>query len=191
VTISGDKAFMVTDHAHLLAFNRFSGQKLWDAEMGSHQESYSSTSPPLPVGDLLVVGVAGGEEGARGFLDAYRASTGERAWRWYSIPKRGEKGSETWIGQALEHGCGATWMPGSYDPQLDLIYWAIGNPCPDIAGEERIGDNLYTSSVVALAAKTGEMKWYYQFTPTTPTTGMRCSPCCSSTRCGRESRASC
>jgi alcohol dehydrogenase (cytochrome c) len=165
VTISGDGAFMVTDHAHLLAFNRFTGQKLWDAEMASYEESYSSTSPPLPVGDLLVVGVAGGEEGARGFLDAYRASTGERAWRWYSIPKRGEKGSETWIGQALEHGCGATWMPGSYDPQLDLIYWAIGNPCPDIAGEERIGDNLYTSSVVALTAKTGEMKWYYQFTP--------------------------
>ncbi len=165
VTISGDKAFMVTDHAHLLGFNRFTGEKLWDAEMGSHLESYSSTSPPLPVGDLLVVGVAGGEEGARGFLDAYRAATGERVWRWYSIPKRGEKGSETWIGQALEHGCGATWMPGSYDPQLDLIYWAIGNPCPDIAGEERIGDNLYTSSVVALSAKTGEMKWYYQFTP--------------------------
>ena len=153
VTISGDKAFMVTDHAHLLAFNRFTGQKLWDAEMGSYEESYSSTSPPLPVGDLLVVGVAGGEEGARGFLDAYRASTGERIWRWYSIPKRGEKGSETWIGQALEHGCGATWMPGSYDPQLDLIYWAIGNPCPDIAGEERIGDNLYTSSVVALTCE--------------------------------------
>jgi len=165
VTISGDSAFMVTDHAHLLAFNRFTGQKLWDAEMASYEESYSSTSPPLPVGDLLIVGVAGGEEGARGFLDAYRASTGERVWRWYSIPKRGEKGSETWIGQALEHGCGATWMPGSYDPQLDLIYWAIGNPCPDIAGEERIGDNLYTSSVVALGAKTGEMKWYYQFTP--------------------------
>ena len=165
VTISGENAFMVTDHAHLLGFNRFTGQKLWDAEMGSYQESYSATSPPLPVGELLVVGVAGGEEGARGFLDAYRAATGERVWRWYSIPKRGEKGSETWVGQALEHGCGATWMPGSYDPQLDLIYWAIGNPCPDIAGEERIGDNLYTSSVVALAAKTGEMKWYYQFTP--------------------------
>ena len=165
VTLHDGRAFMVTDHAHLLAFNRFTGEKLWDAEMGSHLESYSSTSPPLPVGDLMVVGVAGGEEGARGFLDAYRASTGERVWRWYSIPKRGEKGSETWIGQALEHGCGATWMPGSYDPQLDLIYWAIGNPCPDIAGEERIGDNLYTSSVVALSAKTGELKWYYQFTP--------------------------
>ena len=156
---------MMTDHAHVLGFNRFTGQRLWEAEMGSYLESYSATSPPLPVGDLLVVGVAGGEEGARGFLDAYRASTGERVWRFYTIPKRGEPGSETWIGQALEHGCGATWMPGSYDPELDLIYWAIGNPCPDFAGEERLGDNLYTSSVVALEAKTGRLKWYYQFTP--------------------------
>jgi alcohol dehydrogenase (cytochrome c) len=164
-TIVGDRVFMVTDHAHVLGFNRFTGQRLWEAEMGSYLESYSATSPPLPVGDLLVVGVAGGEEGARGFLDAYRSSTGERVWRFYTIPKRGEKGSETWIGQALEHGCGATWMPGSYDPELDLIYWAIGNPCPDFAGEERMGDNLYTSSVVALAAKTGELKWYYQFSP--------------------------
>ena len=164
-TIAGDRVFMVTDHAHVLGFNRFTGQRLWEAEMGSYIESYSSTSPPLPVGDLVVVGVAGGEEGARGFLDAYRASTGERVWRFYTIPKRGEPGSETWIGQALEHGCGATWMPGSYDPELDLIYWAIGNPCPDFAGEERLGDNLYTSSVVALEAKTGRLKWYYQFTP--------------------------
>ncbi|HEV3217727.1 MAG TPA: PQQ-binding-like beta-propeller repeat protein [Vicinamibacterales bacterium] len=165
VTIAGDKAYVVTDHAHLLAFNRFTGQRLWDVEMGSHLDSYSATSPPLPVGDLVVLGVAGGEEGARGFLDAYRASTGERVWRWYSIPRRGEPGSETWVGQALEHGCGATWMPGSYDPALDLIYWAVGNPCPDIAGEERLGDNLYTSSVVALSARTGQMKWYYQFSP--------------------------
>ena len=164
-TIAGDRVFMTTDHAHVLGFNRFTGQRLWTAEMGSYLESYSATSPPLPVGDLLVVGVAGGEEGARGFLDAYHATTGERVWRFYTIPKRGEKGSETWIGQALEHGCGATWMPGSYDPELDVIYWAIGNPCPDFAGEERLGDNLYTSSVVALAAKTGELKWYYQFTP--------------------------
>ena len=154
-TIVGDRVFMITDHAHVLGFNRFTGQRLWAAEMGSYLDSYSATSPPLPVGDLLVVGVAGGEEGARGFLDAYRASTGERVWRFYTIPKRGEPGSETWIGQALEHGCGATWMPGSYDPELDVIYWAIGNPCPDFAGEERIGDNLYTSSVVALEAKTG------------------------------------
>jgi alcohol dehydrogenase (cytochrome c) len=164
-TVLGDGVFMITDHAHVMGFNRFTGQRRWEAEMGSYLESYSATSPPLPVGDLLVVGVAGGEEGARGFLDAYRASTGERVWRFYTIPKRGEPGSETWVGQALEHGCGATWMPGSYDPELDVIYWAIGNPCPDFAGEERIGDNLYTSSVVALEAKTGRLKWYYQFTP--------------------------
>jgi alcohol dehydrogenase (cytochrome c) len=165
VTVVGDRVFMVTDHAHLLSFNRFTGQRQWDVEMGSLQDSYSATAPPLPVGDLLVIGVAGGEEGARGFIDAYRVSTGERVWRWYSVPKRGDKEAETWIGQALEHGCGATWLPGAYDPTLDLIYWAIGNPCPDIAGEERMGDNLYTSSVVALAARTGQMKWYYQFTP--------------------------
>jgi alcohol dehydrogenase (cytochrome c) len=163
--INGGIVSMVTDHAHVLGFDRFTGRRLWEAEMGSYLDSYSATSPPLPVGDLMVVGVAGGEEGARGFLDAYRADTGERVWRWYTIPKRGEPGSETWIGQALDHGCGATWMPGSYDAELDLIYWAIGNPCPDFAGEERLGDNLYTSSVVALEAKTGRLRWYYQFTP--------------------------
>jgi alcohol dehydrogenase (cytochrome c) len=163
--VAGDLVFLTTDSAHLIAFNRFDGAKLWDVEMASYKESYSATSPPLVVGDLLIQGVAGGEEGARGFIDAYKASTGERVWRFYSIPKRGEKGSETWIGNALEHGCGATWLIGSYDPTLDLIYWAIGNPCPDYSGDERKGDNLYTSSVVALAAKTGELKWHYQFTP--------------------------
>jgi alcohol dehydrogenase (cytochrome c) len=165
VALSGDLVIMATDHAHLVAFNRFTGEKRWDVEMARYQEGYSASSPPLPVGDLLIAGVAGGEEGARGFLDAYRATTGERVWRWYSIPKRGEPGSETWKGQAIEHGCGPTWLPGSYDPELDLVYWAIGNPCPDINGEERLGDNLYTSSVVALSPRTGEMKWYYQFSP--------------------------
>lgn len=163
--ISGELVFMTTDRAHVLAFDRFTGEKLWEVEMGPVTDGYSTTSPPLIVGDLVVTGVAGGEEGARGFLDAYRASTGERVWRFYTIPARGEPGSETWIGQALEHGCGPTWLTGSYDPVLDLIYWAIGNPCPDMNGEERMGDNLYTNSVVALAPETGEMKWYYQFTP--------------------------
>jgi alcohol dehydrogenase (cytochrome c) len=165
VTVSGDSAYYETDHAHLLAFNRFTGEKRWDVEMASYKNGYSASSPPLPVGDLLITGVAGGEEGARGFVDAYRQSTGERVWRFYSIPARGEPAAETWQGQALEHGCGPTWLPGSYDPTLDLVYWAIGNPCPDINGEERIGDNLYTSSVVALSPKTGALKWYYQFSP--------------------------
>ncbi len=113
----------------------------------------------------MLSGVAGGEEGARGFVDAYKAATGELAWRFYTIPLRGEKGSETWIGNALEHGCGATWLTGSYDPTLETVYWAVGNPCPDFNGDERKGDNLYTASVVALDVKTGKMKWYFQFTP--------------------------
>jgi len=163
--ISGDRVFMVTDHAHVLAFNRKTGAKLWDAEMGDYREGYSSSVAPLIVGDLVITGVSCGEEGCRGLLDGYEAATGKRVWRFYTIPARGEPGSETWIGQALEHGCGTTWTTGSYDPSLDLIYWGTGNPCPDNIGDERKGDNLYTSSVVALDAKTGKLRWYYQFTP--------------------------
>lgn len=164
-TVSNDRVFMVTDHAHVLAFNRITGTKLWDAEMADYREGYSSTVAPLIVGDLVITGVSCGEEGCRGLLDAYETATGKRAWRFYTIPARGEPRSETWVGQALEHGCGTTWTTGSYDPSLDLIYWGTGNPCPDSIGDERKGDNLYTCSVVALNAKTGELKWYYQFTP--------------------------
>jgi alcohol dehydrogenase (cytochrome c) len=163
--IAGGKVFMITDDAHLLAFNRRSGEKLWDVAMASVKDGYSATAAPLVIGDLIVAGLSGGEEGARGFLAAYRIDTGERAWRFYTIPKRGEAGSETWVGSALEHGCGATWLTGSYDPDLDLVYWPTGNPCPDYNGDERKGDNLYTNSVVALSGKTGELKWHYQFTP--------------------------
>ncbi len=163
--VSGDKVFMVTDNAHLLAFQRQSGEKLWDVEMGSIKDGYSATAAPLVVGDLIIGGLSGGEEGARGMLAAYKISGGELAWRFYTIPKRGDPGSETWIGNALEHGCGATWLTGSYDAALDLIYWSTGNPCPDFNGDERKGDNLYTNSVLALSAKTGELKWHFQFTP--------------------------
>jgi alcohol dehydrogenase (cytochrome c) len=165
VAISGDRLFVVMDNAHLLALDRRNGAELWEADRGSVKDSISASSAPLVVGDLVVSGISGGEEGVRGFIDAYNVSTGKRVWRFYSIPKRGEKGSETWIGQAIEHGCGATWMTGSYDSAFDLIYWGTGNPCPDSNGTERLGDNLYTSSVVALSAKTGELKWYFQFTP--------------------------
>jgi alcohol dehydrogenase (cytochrome c) len=163
--IFGDKLFMVTDNAHLWALDRKNGKKLWDVEMGAVKDGYSATGAPLVVGDLVIVGVSGGEEGARGFVTAYKADTGEKVWRFYTIPKRGEKASETWVGNAIEHGCGATWLTGSYDRQLDLVYWATGNPCPDFNGDERKGDNLYTNSVVALSAKTGELKWHFQFTP--------------------------
>jgi alcohol dehydrogenase (cytochrome c) len=163
--ISGDKLFMVTDNAHLLALDRRNAKKLWDVEMGAVKDGYSATGAPLVVGKLVIVGISGGEEGARGYVTAYKVDTGEQVWRFYTIPKRGEKAAETWIGNAIEHGCGATWLTGSYDQQLDLVYWTTGNPCPDFNGDERKGDNLYTNSVVALSAKTGELKWHFQFTP--------------------------
>jgi len=165
VAISGDRLFFLTDRAHLLAFDRKRGTKLWDVELGSIKDSVMASSAPLIAGDLVIMGVGGGEEGIRGFVDAYKISTGEHAWRFYTIPKRGEEAAKTWIGNALEHGCGATWMTGSYDPALDLVYWGTGNPCPDGNGAERLGDNLYTSSVVALSLKAGQLKWYFQFTP--------------------------
>ncbi len=165
MAVSGDRVFMITDNAHLLALDRKTGRKLWDVVMADTKDGYSASAAPLAIGDLVLSGVAGGEEGARGFVDAYRAATGERAWRWYSVPARGETGSETWIGNAIDHGCGATWLTGSYDAALGLVYWAVGNPCPDYNGDDRMGDNLYTCSVVALELETGEIKWHFQFTP--------------------------
>jgi alcohol dehydrogenase (cytochrome c) len=165
LAIQGDRLFMETDDAHLIALDRRTGARLWDAKMGDPRDGYSATSAPLVAGDLVIAGVSGGEEGARGFVDAYRAETGEHAWRFYTIPKRGDKEAETWEGTALERGCGATWLTGSYDAALGLVYWAVGNPCPDYNGDQRKGDNLYTSSVVALDAATGGLKWHYQFTP--------------------------
>jgi alcohol dehydrogenase (cytochrome c) len=166
VALSPARVFMVTDHAHLIALDRATGRLVWDAEMGDPKQGlYSATGAPLVIGGLVFAGVAGGEEGARGFLDAYDIATGKRAWRFWTIPLPGEKLSETWIGSALKDGCGATWLSGSYDPQLDLLYWGVGNPCPDYNGDDRKGDNLYTASMLALRPKTGELKWYFQFSP--------------------------
>ncbi len=165
VAVLGDCVFMVTDNAHLLALHRLTGQLLWDVRMADSAENYGATSAPLIVNDLVVAGTSGGDEGVRGFLSAYKASTGERVWRFWTIPARGEPGSETWIGRALEHGCGSTWFTGTYDPEARLLYWPTGNPCPDYNGDERKGDNLYTASVVALDPDSGQLKWYYQFTP--------------------------
>jgi len=133
--------------------------------MADHRLNYGSTGAPLIVNDLVIAGISAGDEGVRGFLDAYRASTGERVWRFWTVPARGEPGSETWVGKALEHGCATTWLTGSYDPDAKLLYWPTGNPCPDYNGDERKGDNLYSSSVVALDPATGQLRWHFQFTP--------------------------
>ena len=165
VAVLGEKVFLVTDHAHMLALHRTTGQLLWDVEIADYKQHYGTTSAPLVVNDLVITGTSGGDEGARGFIAAFKASTGELAWKHWTMPAPGEPGSETWIGRAIEHGCSAPWLTGSYDPELKLIYWTTGNPCPDYNGDERKGDNLYTSSVLALEPQTGKRRWFFQFTP--------------------------
>jgi alcohol dehydrogenase (cytochrome c) len=165
VAWSGDQVFMVTDNAHLIALNRYSGTLSWETEMADWHQNYNATSAPLTVGNLVISGSAGGEQGARGFIAAFDQSSGKEVWRFWTVPKRGEPGSETWKGKALDHPSAVAWFTGSYDPDLDTIYWQTGNPGPDYYGEDREGDNLYSCSIVALDPKTGRMKWYYQFTP--------------------------
>jgi alcohol dehydrogenase (cytochrome c) len=165
VAVSGDRLFLVTDNAHLLALDRITGRQIWDVEMADSRDHYGATSAPLVVGDLVVSGVSGGDEGVRGFLDAYRQSSGERAWRFWTVPARGEPLADTWRGDALEHGCAATWLTGTHDPSLDLLYWPTGNPCPDYNGDGRQGDNLYSDTVLALRPSTGKLIWHYQHTP--------------------------
>ncbi|MGH9852768.1 MAG: PQQ-dependent dehydrogenase, methanol/ethanol family [Blastocatellia bacterium] len=165
VAVLGDKVFMVTDHAHLIALHRLTGKLLWDVEMADYREHYGATAAPLVVKDLVISGISGGDEGARGFLAAYKASTGERVWKFWTIPAPGEPLSETWVGNALPHGCATTWLTGTYDARANLLYWTTGNPCPDYNGDERKGDNLYSDSVLALEPETGKLRWYYQYTP--------------------------
>jgi alcohol dehydrogenase (cytochrome c) len=165
VAVLGDRVFMVTDHAHLIALSRLTGKLLWDIAMADYRSHYGATGAPLIVGNLVLSGTSGGDEGDRGFLAAYQPETGARVWRFWTLPARGEPLAATWKGRALEHGCGSAWLTGTYDSAAKVLYWPTGNPCPDYNGDERIGDNLYSSSVLALDPQTGTLRWYYQFTP--------------------------
>jgi len=165
VAIAGDRVFLITDNAHVLALDRFSGSLLWETEMGDPQKHYGATSAPLAIGNLVVSGVSGGDEGIRGFVAAYDQVTGKEAWRFWTVPAPGDPAAATWKGTDIEHGCAATWLTGTYDPALSLLYWPTGNPCPDYDGGQREGDNLYSDSILALDPRSGTLKWHFQFTP--------------------------
>jgi len=163
--VAGDRVFMATDNAHMIALNRTTGALLWETPIADWHDNYNATGAPLVVGTMVISGIAGGDDGARGFVAAYDQASGKELWRFWTTPKRGDPSSETWQGSGIDHPGGATWMTGTYDQELDTLYWPVGNPGNDMIGDDRPGDNLYTDSVVALDPKTGKLKWYFQFTP--------------------------
>ncbi len=166
VAVLGTRVYMETDNAHLLCLDARSGNLIWDVAYADNTQSYGATSAPLIVKDKVLVGTSGGDDGVRGFVAAFDVQTGKEVWRFWTIPAPGEKGSETWpVGEDYLRGGGTAWMPGTYDPELNTIYWGTGNAAPDYDGSVRPGDNLYTSSLVALDPDTGKMKWYFQFNP--------------------------
>ncbi len=165
VAMLGDTLYMGTLDARLVALDSKSGHVRWDVKVADYETGYAITSPPLAVKDMVITGIAGGEYGIRGFLDAYDAKTGERRWRTYTIPGSGEPGHESWEGDSWKTGGSPTWVTGTFDPQLNLLYWGTGNPGPDWNGDVRRGDNLYSDCVLAFDVDTGEIKWHFQFTP--------------------------
>lgn len=150
---------------YLIALDAATGQVLWKTEVCSPSKGFTMTGAPLIVNDSVVVGVAGGEFAIRGFLASYDAKNGKQRWKFETVPGPGEFGHETWSGESWKSGGGPTWVTGSYDPTLDLVYWGVGNPVPNFLGDVRPGDNLFTDSVIALHGKTGKLAWYFQFTP--------------------------
>jgi alcohol dehydrogenase (cytochrome c) len=166
VAVLGDAVYLCTFDCHLVCLDANTGLERWDVVVEDYHLGYSLTAAPIAVKDKLIVGVAGAEFGIRGFIDAFDAKTGKRAWRFWTIPGEGEAGVETWgKSGSFKTGGGSTWVPGTYDPETNLIYWGTGNPAPDYNGDNRPGDNLYSCSEVAIDADTGKLKWHFQFTP--------------------------
>jgi PQQ-dependent dehydrogenase (methanol/ethanol family) len=165
VAVLENRVFFGTLDAAVVALDARTGRVLWETQVADTMEGYTITGAPLAIQGKVIVGIAGGEFGIRGFIDAYDAITGKRLWRFYTIPGPGEPGHNTWSGDSWKRGSGGTWLTGSYDPKLNLLFWTVGNPGPNMNGDVRKGDNLFTCSVVALNPETGKLTWYYQFTP--------------------------
>jgi alcohol dehydrogenase (cytochrome c) len=165
VAVWHDSVYVETDDGHLLCLDARSGGLRWDVEYADKAKHYGATSAPLVVKDSVIVGTSGGDSGVRGFVAAYDAETGKLKWRFWTIPAPGEFGSSSWPGDSYLHGGGTTWMPGTYDPELNTLYWTTSNAAPDFVGDSRPGDDLYTACVLALDPDVGKLKWYFQFTP--------------------------
>jgi alcohol dehydrogenase (cytochrome c) len=163
--ILDDKLLVTTLDCYIVALDARSGAQLWSTAVADYHLGYSMTVAPLATDGKVIVGVSGGEAGIRGFVDAYETKTGQRAWRFWTIPGKGEPGNDTWAGDSWKTGGGSTWVTGVYDPELQLVYWGVGNPGPDWNGDKRAGDNLYTCSLVALEADSGRLRWHFQFSP--------------------------
>lgn len=165
VALWGDRLYMETDNAHLLCLDARTGRLIWDVAYATENKNYGATSAPLAIRGKILVGTSGGDDGVRGFILAFDAVTGKIVWKCWTIPGPGEFGSESWPGELYLRGGGTAWMPGTYDPELNTLYWGTGNAAPDYDGNVRPGDDLYTASVLALDPDMGKIKWYFQFTP--------------------------
>jgi alcohol dehydrogenase (cytochrome c) len=165
VAILGDTLYMATIDAHLIAVDAKSGQRVWDTVVAKAADRYSMTASPTIVKDKVIVGIGGGDGPIRGFIAAYDARSGKEVWKFNTIPGPGEPGNETWAGESWKTGGVGVWNAGAYDPETNLVFFGTGNPAPDWDGSTRLGDNLYSDSVVALDADTGKLRWHYQFTP--------------------------
>jgi alcohol dehydrogenase (cytochrome c) len=163
--ILGDRLFMATLDAHVIALDTKTGNLVWDITTADYRQAYTFTVAPLAIKNEIIVGVSGGEYGVSGFIDAYDADTGKRLWRFHTVPQPGEPGHETWAGDSWKTGGAPAWITGSYDPELNLLFWPTGNPAPSNYGGERGGDNLYSNSMLALDPDTGKLRWHFQFTP--------------------------
>ncbi len=161
------KFYRLTLDGRVQALDQKTGKEIWNTRSGDLKEGVSMTGAPLVANGVVLTGVAGAEFGVRGYIDGYDAQSGKRLWRHYTVPKGGEPGAETWPDNAARASGGSTWTTGSYDPELDLVYWGIGNPSP-WNPLDRKGDDLFTNTIMALRPKTGEMVWYYQTSPNDP-----------------------
>ena len=165
VAVAGDRVFMVTDNAHVIALDRSAGTLLWDSEMADWRQNYYATTAPLIAGGLVLAGVAGGDDGVRGFVAAFDAMSGKEVWRFWTVPKPGEPGSETWNGKDISHPGGVTWLTGTYDPAMGIVYWPTGNAGNDLNGDTAAETTSTPTPMSPWIRRPGKLKWHLQYTP--------------------------